>query len=260
MYDLAGTAFSFKWVPAKKTVKPPAKGSDFSKVLQPDVREDQDVHCIRLTGDRGDTYDAVFKDLNAYMNIREYMDGRFLKAAYSVIDKQGMVHPGDRIDVMVTEVGGENLITFVHQDSAAAHYRIGDGTTRCTPVITVLEFKTTGTTYMFSVIMTTPFNSNQPQNQTTLGGNVLDSREEYKPQDASHSWIPQINQFVKVVGRTEMWVIHDYDDYTNEFIIKLADRTRAKRAETLVRRGSEAEPTADMAVKGSCLRPVVLKY
>ena len=250
---------------SKRDLFPELKRVPFSVLIRRDIREDQGVYIqriglTRLTGDRSDTYDAVFESNKDFVDLKSYMDGRFLKAAYSVIDKQGMVHPGDKVDVSLTVVNGEYLISFAMNDNNVSHYRIDD-TGRCTQVMTVLEFQTSETVHVFSVIMVTPFKTVDKEPTVTLGGHSLDSRGKTVQEEPRHTWTPQINQFVKVEGRTEMWVIHDYDDYNNEFIIKLADKTRAKRAETMMRRPMATHETlADMSVKGSCLRPVVLSY
>lgn len=77
-------------------------------------------------------------------------------------------------------------------------------------------------------------------------------REETKP---AKEWIPQLNQFVTVVGLTGTYIIEDYDDYTGMFILHMADSCRRQRKVQLD--GLERET---LTVPGSEMRPIVLKY
>lgn len=75
------------------------------------------------------------------------------------------------------------------------------------------------------------------------------------------SWIPQINQFVKVAGHPEMYVISDYDCVSGDFILTLADSSRRGRSDAVVDIDS-GKPAIkkQVMVQGRLLRPVVLKF
>jgi hypothetical protein len=70
----------------------------------------------------------------------------------------------------------------------------------------------------------------------------------------SQTWIPQMNQFVKVEGMQGTYVIADYDDYADMFVVRLADACRRERETKL------SPDSASLRVPGNVLRPIVLKY
>jgi len=82
-----------------------------------------------------------------------------------------------------------------------------------------------------------------------------DIRREHEEADAGcQSWIPQMNQFVKVEGMQGTYIITDYDDYAEMFIVRLADTCRLGRETKL------SPDSASLRVPGNALRPIVLKY
>lgn len=67
-------------------------------------------------------------------------------------------------------------------------------------------------------------------------------------------WIPQMNQFVRVEGMKGAYVIADYDDFAEMFVVRMADSCRRER---------EAQMNPDavcLRVPGNALRPIALKY
>ncbi len=96
------------------------------------------------------------------------------------------------------------------------------------------------------------------------------SEEERKPEPTAlnREWIPQMNQFVKVEGMGGTYVISDYDDYDDVFIVRLADSCRRERESRLTstrytvfdHRDDKIEELGDIRVPGDALRPIVLKY
>lgn len=71
---------------------------------------------------------------------------------------------------------------------------------------------------------------------------------------AVRDWIPQMNQFVRVEGMKGAYVIADYDDYAEMFVVRMADSCRRER---------EAQMNPDavcLRVPGNALRPIALKY
>lgn len=253
--SLAGpidAVFSFKWVPAASNVAEDvlkAFGDDPATVPTAAVKHGNAMqrparHQVNLDGDRGDTYRVTFDDVASFEYLQHLMEGCWIKAAYSIIDKQGMRFPGDSVDVAISEVNGEQLITFLRHDSNCHYYRVCENTGRASPVMTVPEFKTSTVTAMFFVTMLTGFQE-KPQ----------------VPDTERLSWIPQFHQYVEVEGEKELYRITDFDAVEKKFIVKKADSTRAGRG--LVTIGSHLARTDDgtgFMVDAKHLRPFVLTY
>lgn len=74
----------------------------------------------------------------------------------------------------------------------------------------------------------------------------------------TREWIPQINQFVRIEGEGEMYILEDFDQYTEMFILRLADSARRERTARLV--GASINKDGFVTVEGGRLRPYTLRY
>lgn len=75
----------------------------------------------------------------------------------------------------------------------------------------------------------------------------------------TRTWIPQMNQFVKVESDDEVYIITDFDMYSEEFILEQADSARRNRRYGAGVRGDSAR-IQPITVPGGRLRPWTLKY
>lgn len=176
-------------------------------------------------------------------------------AILSLMTSRPLQFPGQFMDIVFLNVEGigETLATLHPQ----AYYAVG-------PVGDIrrlsneeLEGKVPTVVVEVVVSLAAPLHAHE---RPVKASAVSAQRPEQKSK-VETTWIPQMNQFVKVVGHNEMYIISDYDAVTGEFILTLADSTRAKRADELTSI-SDGGPVIEkkVMVQGRMLRPMMLVF
>jgi len=227
----------------------------------------QDVTFIRgYTDKRANHYTLMADSHAAWLRVNALDKGLWLDAVVDYIDNLVFDYLGQMVKVcrvVYTDgvVGARIVVT--HSGDHTPHYLILNKAlvsmvpTHRVDVFTVEE----GDTVSITLTERAP---DAVKKEETV------AVKQPQPTIPSREWIPQLNQYVHIEGdeKKTLYVIADYDQYENKFMLVLADSCRRQREQDLEDHGGgrnrgglgERGDKGLKAVEPGRLRPMTLRY
>jgi len=246
--------FFFERVIPDPLTPPQSNATQIEDVLDElDVPEPNYDYTVEVSGELNERYQIQFQNEQQAQMLRYQETAPWYKAIMQIIDRLVLGSESRRVKVTL-------------------HPNIPGCTDYHYNTIITVDGQRIGTMLVNGKIVPAPHLDNSSDRfglsfYVELIGAGPEVVREASPKAPVRDWIPQMNQFVRVEGEDELYVIADYDLYKNMFILTIADSARREREARLggmsdrdyrMARASMEDP--HIRVEPGRLRPFTLRY